>query len=70
MRRTEQEQGLRLMKFEEAYGGTLHGVPGQVEATELQGVSECTVWRWRDRYEADGQDRDARRGTSGHGCNR
>ena len=29
MRRTKQAQGLRLMKFEEVYGRTLGGIPGQ-----------------------------------------
>ena len=29
MRRTEQAQGLRLMKFEEVYGRTSHGCPGR-----------------------------------------
>ena len=32
MRRTEQAQGLRLMKFEEVYGRTRRGVLGQAEA--------------------------------------
>ena len=54
MRRTEQAQGLRLMKFEEIYGRTLCGVLGQAEAAEILGVSERTFRRWRDRFEADG----------------
>ena len=54
MRRTEQVQGLRLMKFEEVYGGTVRGVLGQAEAAEILGVSERTFRRWRDRFEADG----------------
>ena len=32
MPRTEQAQGLRLMKFEEGYGRAVRGVPGQAEA--------------------------------------
>ncbi len=54
MRRTEQAQGLRLMKFEEVYGRTLGGVLGQAEAAEILGVSERTFRRWRDRFEAEG----------------
>ncbi len=54
MRRTDQAQGLRLMKFEEIYGRTLVGVLGQAEAAEILGVSERTFRRWRDRFEAEG----------------
>ena len=54
MRRTEQAQGLRLMKFEEVYGRSCRGVLGQAEAAEILGVSERTLRRWRDRFEADG----------------
>ncbi len=54
MRRTEQLQGLRLMKFEEVYGRTHRGCLSQAEAAEVLGVSERTFRRWRDRYEADG----------------
>ena len=54
MRRTEQAQGLRLMKFEEVYGQTAARLLSQAEAAEILGVSERTFRRWRDRYEADG----------------
>ena len=54
MRRTEQAQGLRLMKFEEVYGRSCRGVLGQAAAAEILGVSERTFRRWRDRFEADG----------------
>ena len=54
MRRTEQAQGLRLMKFEEIYGRTLRGELSQAEAAEVLGMSERTFRRWRDRFEADG----------------
>ena len=54
MGRTEQVQGLRLMKFEEIYGRTYGGVLSQTEAAEVLGVSERTFRRWRDRYEAEG----------------
>ena len=49
MRRTEQLQGLRLMKFEEVYGRSYRGELSQVEASEILGVSERTFRRWRDR---------------------
>ena len=42
MRRTEQLQGLRLMKFEEVYGRSYRGELSQVEASEILGVSERT----------------------------
>ena len=56
MRRTEQAQGLRLMKFEEVYGRTRSRLLSQAEAAEVLGVSERTFRRWRDRYEAEGAD--------------
>ena len=49
MRRTEQAQGLRLMKFEEVYGRTLRRELSQAEAAEVLGMSERTFRRWRDR---------------------
>ena len=54
MRRTEQLQGLRLMKFEEVYGRTCSGVLSLAEASEVLGMSERTFRRWRDRFEAEG----------------
>ena len=54
MRRTEQAQGLRLMKFEEIHGRTVRGELSQAEAAEVLGMSERTFRRWRDRFEADG----------------
>ena len=54
MRRTEQAQGLRLMKFEQIYGRTVRGELSQAEAAEVLGMSERTFRRWRDRFEADG----------------
>ena len=56
MRRTEQVQGLRLMKFEEVYARSHRGGLSQAEAAEVLGVSERTFRRWRDRYEAEGAD--------------
>ena len=54
MRRTEQAQGVRLMKFEEVYGRLQRGVLSQAEAAEVLGISERTFRRWRGRYEAEG----------------
>ena len=76
MRRTEQAQGLRLMKFEEVYGRTTARLLSQAEAAEVLGVSERTFRRWRDpdatlalfhgprclaRYSADGEPIDTQR---------
>ena len=54
MRRTEQLQGLRLMKFEDVYGRWYGGGLSQSEAAEVLGMSERTFRRYRDRYEVDG----------------
>ncbi len=54
MRRTEQLQGLRLMKFEDIYGRSYRGELSQLEAAEVLGMSERTFRRYRDRFEADG----------------
>ena len=54
MRRTEQLQGLRLMKFEDVYGCCYRGDLSQAEASEILGISERTFRRWRERYEAEG----------------
>ena len=56
MGRTEQAQGLRLMKFEEVYARTTARLLSQAEAAEVLGVSERTFRRRRDRYEAKGAD--------------
>ena len=54
MRRTEQVQGLRLMKFEEIYERTTARQLSQHDAASILGVSERTFRRWRERFEADG----------------
>ncbi len=54
MRRIEQLQRLRLMRFDEVYGRTYHGELSQFEAAEIVGMSERTFRRWRDRFEAEG----------------
>ncbi len=51
MRRTEQLQGLRLMKFEDVYGRSYRGELSQSEAAEVLGMSERTFRRYRDRFE-------------------
>ena len=56
MRRTEQLQGLRLMKFEDVYGRTYRGELSQCEAAEVLGMSERTFRRYRDRFESEGAD--------------
>ncbi len=56
MRRTEQLQGLRLMKYEDVYGRWCGGELSQTEAAEVLGMSERTFRRYRDRLEADGAD--------------
>ena len=54
MRRTEQLQGLRLMKLEDVYGRCYRGDLSQAEVSEILGMSERTFRRWRERYEAEG----------------
>ncbi len=54
MRRMEQIQGLRLMKFDEVFGRHFGGDLSQREAAEILGVSERTFRRWLDRYVAEG----------------
>jgi transposase len=54
MKRTEQAQGLRLMKFEEVYGRLRRGALSQAEAAEVLGMSERNFRRWRVRYDAEG----------------
>lgn len=57
MRRTEQAQGLRLMKFEEAYARTKARSLSQAEVAEEMGTSERTFQRWADRFKAEGAER-------------
>ena len=56
MRRTEQVQGLRLMKFEEVYGRTHRGGLSQARRRRFWACRNGTFRRWRDRYEAEGAD--------------
>ena len=46
--------GTEVEKFEEVYGRSYRGELSQGEASEILGVSERTLRRWRDRYEAEG----------------
>jgi len=54
MRRTEQVQGLRLMKFAEIYERTTRRGLSQEEAALILGVSARTFRRWCGRFEAEG----------------
>lgn len=55
MRRTEQMQGLRMLKLEEVLGRWESGRLSQSEAAEIMGVSERTFRRWSRRFEAEGE---------------
>ena len=54
MRRTQVLQEVRIMRFEEAYGGWQEGRLTQEEAARLLGVCERTFRRQINRYEDDG----------------
>jgi transposase len=54
MRRTQVLQEVRMMRFEEAYGGWQEGRLTQEEAARLLGVCERTFRRHIDRYEDEG----------------
>jgi transposase len=56
MRRTELLQEIRMMRFEEAYGGWQEGRLSQFEAARLLGVSDRTFRRYGVRYEEEGLD--------------
>ena len=56
MKRTELLQEIRLMRFEEAYGGWTRGCLTQSEAASLLGVCDRTFRRYLVRYEAEGLD--------------
>ena len=56
MRRTALLQEIRLMRFEEAYGGWTTGRLTQSEAASLLGVCDRTFRRYLVRYEAEGLD--------------
>ncbi len=54
MRRTEQRQGLRMLKLRDVLSRWEASSLSQLEAAELLGMSERTFRRWVRRYEADG----------------
>ena len=56
MKRTELLQEIRLMRFEEAYGGWTRGCLTQSEAASLLGVCDRTFRRYLVRYEVEGLD--------------
>jgi len=54
MRRTEQLQGLRMLKLRDVLSGWEAGRLSQLEAAEVLGMSERTFRRWTRRYDEDG----------------
>lgn len=54
MRRTEQLQGLRMLKLRETLTRWEAGRLSQLEAADILGMSERTFRRWARRFEADG----------------
>jgi transposase len=56
MRRTEQRQGLRMLKLRDVLSRWDAAELSQLEAAELLGMSERTFRRWARRFEADGED--------------
>jgi len=56
MRRTEQLQGLRMLKLRDVLGRWQAAELSQVEAAELLGMSERTLRRWTRRFEEDGEE--------------
>jgi transposase len=56
MRRTEQRQGLRMLKLREVLSRWEGAGVSQVEAAELLGMSERTFRRWTRRFEEEGED--------------
>jgi len=64
MRRTEQLQGLRMLKLRDVLSRWEASELSQLEAAELLGMSERTFRRWHRRFEEEGEDglRDRRLG--------
>jgi len=56
MRRTEQHQGLRMLKLRDVLSQWQEGSLSQLEAAEVLGMSERTFRRYLQRFEADGED--------------
>ncbi|MGH6934530.1 MAG: ISNCY family transposase [Dongiaceae bacterium] len=55
MRRTEADQGVRMIKFLSILSRYEAAEFSQLEAAELLGMSERTLRRWCERYEEDGE---------------
>src|SRR5437868_4661663 len=56
VRRTEQLQGLRMLKLKDVLGGWEVGRLSQFEAAEVLGMSERTFRRWARRFEEEGEE--------------
>ncbi len=56
MRRTEQRQGLRMLKLRDVLRRWDAAELSQMEAAELLGMSERTFRRWMGRFEEEGED--------------
>ena len=56
MRRTEQRQGLRMLKLRDVLSRWDGAELSQMEAAELLGMSERTFRRWTRRFEEEGED--------------
>lgn len=56
MRRTEQRQGLRMLKLRDVLSRWEAGSLSQLEGAEVLGMSERTFRRWTVRLEADGEE--------------
>jgi transposase len=56
MRRTEQRQGLRMLKLRDVLSRWETGSLSQLECAELLGMSERTFRRWTARFEAEGEE--------------
>lgn len=56
MRRTEQRQGLRMLKLRDVLSRWESGTLSQLEGAEVLGMSERTFRRWTARFEAEGDD--------------
>jgi transposase len=55
MRRTEQHQGLRMLKLRDVLSHWQEGALSQLEAAEVLGMSERTFRRYVQRFETDGE---------------
>src|SRR5215217_6577759 len=56
MRRTEQRQGVRMLKLRDVLTRWEAGSLSQLEAAEIVGMSERSVRRWTRRFEEEGED--------------